>query len=84
MAIPAVGEIVQIHSYKHNGRIHRVRQETMVLKSTNKVIIGANERTLVTESDGRTWLTLEEVENLPLPVSMQKFLAQYRIERQKM
>jgi len=59
MAIPAVGEIVQIHSYKHNGRIHRVWQETMVLKSTNKVIIGANERTLVTESDGRTWLTRE-------------------------
>lgn len=30
------------------------------------------------------WLTLEEVEKLPLSVSMQKFLAQYRIERQKL
>lgn len=59
MAIPTEGEIVQIHSYKHNGRIHRVWQETMVLKSTPKIMIGANDRTLVTESDGRTWLTRE-------------------------
>lgn len=59
MTIPSEGEIVQIHSYKHNGHIHRVWQETMVLKSTPKIIIGANERTLVTESDGRTWLTRE-------------------------
>ena len=59
MSIPKIGEIVQIHSYKHNEHIHRVWQETMILKSTNKVIIGANERTLVTESDGRTWLTRE-------------------------
>lgn len=59
MTIPAEGDIVQIHSYKHNGQIHRVWQETMVLKSTPKILIGANERTLVTESDGRTWLTRE-------------------------
>ena len=59
MTIPAEGDIVQIHSYKHNGQIHRVWQETMVLNSTPKILIGANERTLVTESDGRTWLTRE-------------------------
>lgn len=59
MAIPVEGETVQIHSYKHNGRIHRVWQETMVLKGTKNIVIGANERTLVTESDGRTWLTRE-------------------------
>ena len=59
MAIPLEGETIQIHSYKHNGRIHRVWQETMVLKGTNNIVIGANEKTLVTESDGRTWLTRE-------------------------
>lgn len=59
MAIPVEGETIQIHSYKHNGRIHRVWQETMVLKGTKNIVIGANERTLVTESDGRTWLTRE-------------------------
>ncbi len=59
MALPVEGETIQIHSYKHNGRIHRIWQETMVLKGTKNVVIGANEKTLVTESDGRTWLTRE-------------------------
>ena len=59
MAIPNEGETIQIHSYKHNGRIHRVWQETMVLKGTKNIVIGANERTLVIESDGRTWITRE-------------------------
>ena len=59
MAIPNEGETIQIHSYKHNGRIHRVWQETMVLKGTKNIVIGANERTLVIESDGRTWVTRE-------------------------
>lgn len=59
MAGPKEGETIQIHSYKHNGSIHRVWHETMVLKCTKNIFIGANERTLVTESDGRTWLTRE-------------------------
>ena len=46
MAIPKEGEKIQIHSYKHNGKIHRVWQETMVLKGTKNIFIGANERTL--------------------------------------
>ncbi|WP_088008248.1 nucleoside tri-diphosphate phosphatase [Indiicoccus explosivorum] len=59
MEVPSEGESIQIHSYKHNGRIHRVWQETTVLKGTRNIVIGGNERTLVTESDGRTWLTRE-------------------------
>lgn len=59
MSVPTEGEKIQIHSYKHNGRIHRVWQETTVLKGTKNIVIGANEKTLVTESDGRTWLTRE-------------------------
>ena len=59
MTIAAEGEIIQVHSYKHDGSIHRVWQETIVLKGTRNIVIGANERTLVTEADGRTWLTRE-------------------------
>ena len=59
MTIPKEGETIQVHSYKHDGNIHRVWQETTILKGTRNIVIGANERTLVTESDGRTWLTRE-------------------------
>ena len=59
MALPIEGETIQVHSYKHDGNIHRVWQETVVLKGTKNIVIGANDRTLVTESDGRTWLTRE-------------------------
>lgn len=59
MAIPAEGEIIQIHSYKHNGIIHRVWEETRVLKANKQIVIGGNDHTLVTESDGRTWITRE-------------------------
>ena len=59
MALPIEGEMIQIHSYKHNGSIHRVWQETMVLKGTKNVVIGANDRTLETASDGQSWLTRE-------------------------
>ncbi|KUP08513.1 hypothetical protein Q73_02155 [Bacillus coahuilensis m2-6] len=59
MAIPKEGEAVQIQSYKHDGKIHRIWEETTVLKATGNMIIGANDRTIVTESDGRTWVTRE-------------------------
>lgn len=59
MVIPKEGETIQVHSYKHDGNIHRVWQETTVLKGTRTIIIGGNERTLVTEADGRTWVTRE-------------------------
>jgi protein associated with RNAse G/E len=59
MTIPAEGESVQIHSYKHNGHIHRVWEETVVVKATENIVIGGNDRTIVTESDGRTWVTRE-------------------------
>ena len=59
MGVPIVGAPIQIHSYKHNGHIHRIWNETTVLKGTQNLIIGANDRTLVTESDGRTWITRE-------------------------
>ncbi len=59
MDIPVEGENIRIQSYKHNGQIHRTWHETKVLKATKHVVIGGNDRTLVTESDGRTWITRE-------------------------
>ncbi|WP_041847830.1 DUF402 domain-containing protein [Caldibacillus thermoamylovorans] len=59
MGVPMEGETIQIHSYKHNGHIHRIWEETTVLKGTNTVVIGGNDRTMVTESDGQTWITRE-------------------------
>lgn len=58
-SIPKEGSKVKIQSYKHDGSIHRVWSETTILKGTNHVVIGGNNRTLVTESDGRTWITRE-------------------------
>ena len=51
MGFPKEGEKVQIHSYKHNGSIHRMWEETTILKGTQSLVIGANDRTVVTESD---------------------------------
>lgn len=59
MAVPNQGSPIKIHSYKHNGQLHRTWQETTVLKATKTRVIGANDRTRVLESDGRTWVTRE-------------------------
>ena len=59
MVLPKEGDIIQIHSYKHNGCIHRVWEETTVLKGSQNCIIGGNDRKTVTEADGRTWITRE-------------------------
>lgn len=50
---------MKIQSYKHNGKIHRIWESNVVLKGTESVVIGANDKTEVRESDGRTWITRE-------------------------
>ena len=57
--IPKTGQTVRIQSYKHDGLIHRVWHESLILKATDDIIIGANNHTLVTESDNRKWVTRE-------------------------
>jgi protein associated with RNAse G/E len=59
MRIPKEGESFAIQSYKHDGSLHRTWRDTMVLKTSENEIIGCNDHTLVTESDGRRWLTRE-------------------------
>lgn len=53
------GEILKIHSYKHNELIHRSWDEAVYLGKEDKYEVFGNNRTLVTESDGRTWKTKE-------------------------
>ena len=55
-SIPKEGENIKIQSYKHDGNIHRVWSETTILKGTSRHHWW-NDHTLVTESDGRTWIT---------------------------
>ncbi|WP_156645701.1 nucleoside tri-diphosphate phosphatase [Lentibacillus sp. JNUCC-1] len=59
MAGPASGAHIQIESYKHNGSLHRVWHDSFVLNGTEQECIIANDRTLVSESDGRSWVTRE-------------------------
>src|SRR5699024_5718484 len=59
MSAPLVGSEIQIKSYKHNGRLHRVWTTSQVLHGTENIVIVGNDKTKVIESDGRTWLTRE-------------------------
>ena len=54
-----IGEKLEIHSYKHNKNIHRTWDEAVILDIKDDYIVCGNNRTLVTESDGRTWRTKE-------------------------
>ncbi|CAM3984807.1 nucleoside tri-diphosphate phosphatase [Catellicoccus marimammalium] len=59
MHVPKEGDIITIQSYKHDGSLHRTWRDTMVLKTSENSIIGVNDHTLVTEANGRRWVTRE-------------------------
>ncbi|MBR0350440.1 MAG: DUF402 domain-containing protein [Clostridia bacterium] len=54
-----VGKRYEIHGYKHDGKIHRSWDEAVLLEIHDDYLIFGNEKTKVTESDGRTWRTKE-------------------------
>lgn len=54
-----IGKRYEIHSYKHNGCIHRAWDGAVLLEIHDDYLIFGNERTKVTESDGRMWRTKE-------------------------
>lgn len=54
-----IGKKYEIHGYKHNGKIHRSWDEAVLLEIHENYLIFGNEKTKVTESDGRTWRTKE-------------------------
>lgn len=53
------GKWVQIHSFKHNGKIHRYWEKNYVLEETEEYFITVSKRTKVVEADGRKWYTHE-------------------------
>lgn len=54
-----IGKKYIIHSYKHDSKIHRAWDEAILLEIHDDYLIFGNEKTKVTESDGRTWRTKE-------------------------
>lgn len=53
------GDKIKIHCYKHNGKIHRIWEESTVLEETDDYLICGNYKTLVIENDGRSHKTKE-------------------------
>ena len=53
------GTKLQIHCYKHNGKIHRIWEESFVLEETEDYLICGNYKTIVIENDGRSHRTKE-------------------------
>ena len=54
-----VGDVLRVHSYKHNGKIHQASDEATVLYIDNEMLICGNNRTMLTENDGRRYKTKE-------------------------
>lgn len=54
-----IGKNYMIHSYKHNGSIHRSWDEARLLDIKDDYMVFGNNRTKVTEADGRSWNTKE-------------------------
>ena len=54
-----VGDIYEIHCYKHNGKIDRVCDEAMILDITEDYIVCGNYKTNLTENNGKSHRTKE-------------------------
>ena len=54
-----IGDKLEIHCYKHNGRLHRQWDEAVVLDIKEDYIVFGNNRTIVVDSDGKVWRTKE-------------------------
>ncbi len=53
------GKRIQIHSYKHDGSLHRVWTSSFVIDDTMQHLITGKQATKVIEADGRSWYTKE-------------------------
>ncbi len=53
------GDVLQIHCYKHNGKIHRIWEETTIIDCGEDYLVCGNNKTKVIESDGRSHKTKE-------------------------
>lgn len=52
-------EYVYIQSFKHDGSLHRTWAKGYVIEANDKRIVAVTNKTLVSESDGRKWVTRE-------------------------
>jgi len=48
-----------IHGYKHDGTIYKQWDEALLIDIKDDYLVFGNEKTKVTEADGRTWKTKE-------------------------
>lgn len=53
------GDKFMTQCYKHDGNVHKCWEKTVYLSSTDEYNIFANNKTKVTECDGRVWKTKE-------------------------
>ena len=54
-----IGDIYEIHCYKHNGKIDRISGEAIVLEDNDDYLVCANNKVKLTENDGRSHRTKE-------------------------
>lgn len=50
-----VGDKLEIHCYKHNGKLHQLCNEGIVLAIDEEKIVVANNKAKLTERDGRSY-----------------------------
>ncbi|MCM1053290.1 MAG: DUF402 domain-containing protein [Ruminococcus sp.] len=50
-----IGDKLQIHCYKHNGKLHQLCDEAIVLDINDERIVVANNKAKLTEADGRSY-----------------------------
>ena len=56
-----LGDKYNIHGYKHNGDLYKVWDETIFLDQTEDYYVFVNNKIKVTEMDGRSWRTKNQL-----------------------
>ena len=54
-----VGDKLAIHCYKHDGTLHSISDEAIVLEIDDEKMVCANQKTQIRENDGRIHITRE-------------------------
>lgn len=57
--LPKLKESIYIQSFKHDGSLHRTWAKGYVMEANEKRIVCVTNKTWVSESDGRKWITRE-------------------------
>lgn len=57
--LPELKELIYIQSFKHDGSLHRTWAKGYVMEANERRIVCVTNKTWVSESDGRKWVTRE-------------------------